>query len=81
MPRRNGAPRMFDEATSTLAGGARDYWRQGRKAMRDLDDRIEGGVREHPLMGIAAAIGIGVAIGIVLTVACPASFPRLKGRS
>lgn len=81
MPRRNGAPRMVGDMGSSLESGAGDYWRQGRDVLRDLDDRIEDSVREHPLMGIAAAVGIGVAIGILLTVACPASFPGLKRRS
>jgi hypothetical protein len=81
MPRRNGAPRMVGDMGSSVADGAGDYLRQGRDVLRELDDRIEDSVREHPLLGIATAVGIGVAIGIFLTLACPASFPQLKGRS
>ncbi|HET6883228.1 MAG TPA: hypothetical protein VFI31_23865 [Pirellulales bacterium] len=60
--------------------GAHNYWQQGREAIREFDDRVEGSVREHPLTAIFAAVGFGVALGILLTVACPASFPQLRRR-
>jgi ElaB/YqjD/DUF883 family membrane-anchored ribosome-binding protein len=71
---------MMAETGSRLAGGARDYWQQGRGALHHMDERVEDTVRERPLMALFAAIGVGVAIGIVLTVACPASFPQMKHR-
>jgi hypothetical protein len=72
---------MMAESGSSLTGGARAYWQHGRDAIRDLDDRLEDTVREHPLTAIFAAVGFGVALGILLTVACPASFPQLKRRT
>lgn len=72
---------MMAESGSSLGGGARAYWQQGRDAIGDLDGRLEDTVREHPLTVMFAAVGVGVALGILLTVACPASFPQLKRRS
>lgn len=80
MPRRNGAARMMGETGTGLSGDARAYFQQGREAMRELDDRLEDTVREHPLTAIFAAVGFGIILGIALTVACPASFPQLKNR-
>lgn len=71
---------MMTDTGSQMAAGARDYWQQGRQAVRDFDDRLEETVREQPLIAIVAAVGVGVAIGIALTLACPASFPQLKNR-
>ncbi len=69
---------MMSETAASLSAGARDYWQEGRDAIRDLDDRLEDTVREHPLSTIFAAVGFGIAVGILLTAACPAAFPRLK---
>ena len=80
MPRRNGAARMMADTSADLAGEAHDYWQRGRAVIRDLDDRLEDSVREHPLTTIFAAVGLGIAVGILLTVACPASFRQLKHR-
>ena len=71
---------MMADTGSGLAGDARGYFQQGREALRELDDRVEDTVREHPLTAIFAAVGFGIAVGILLTVACPASFPQLKHR-
>jgi ElaB/YqjD/DUF883 family membrane-anchored ribosome-binding protein len=71
---------MMGDAGSELTEGARDYWEQGRDLIRDFDDRVEDSVREHPLTAIFAAVGFGVVLGILLTAACPASFPQIKGR-
>lgn len=71
---------MATAAASQMAAGARDYWRQGRQTLRDVDERVEDAVREQPLISIFAAVGVGIAIGIVLTLACPASFPQWKNR-
>ena len=79
MPRRNGAIRIMGDAGSRLAHGSNDYMLQGRQAIRRIDDCVEQMVRERPLTTIFAAVGFGIAIGMLLALACPASFPQLKG--
>lgn len=81
MPLRNGAAHTIRETGERLASGARHSWDDSRAAMRDLDDRLEDSVREHPIGAIFAAVGVGMMLGILLTLACPASFPQLKHRS
>jgi ElaB/YqjD/DUF883 family membrane-anchored ribosome-binding protein len=80
MPRRNGASRMMFEQGSRVAENARDYLDQGRHALHRFDEQMEETVRGRPHTSVLAALGIGVAIGILMTLACPASFPQLKGR-
>lgn len=81
MPRRNGAAHTMRDAGERLASGARHSWQQGRSAMHEMDDRLEDSVREHPLGALLAAVGVGIIAGILLTLACPESFPQLKHRS
>lgn len=81
MFRRNGPAQTMRDAGEKLASGTRHSWHQGRAAMREMDDRIEDGVREHPLGALFAAVGVGIVLGILLTVACPESFPQLKHKS
>jgi ElaB/YqjD/DUF883 family membrane-anchored ribosome-binding protein len=71
---------MMADTGSSFAGEARAYWDHGRDAVRELDERLEDMVRDHPLATVFAAVGFGIAVGILLTVACPASFPQLKHR-
>lgn len=81
MLRGNGPTQTMRETGQRLAGGARHSWQQGRAAARDMDDRFQASVRQHPLGTLLAGIGIGIVAGIAMTAACPASFPRLKNRS
>lgn len=78
MLRNNGRSQTMRETGQRLASGARHSWRQSRAAMRDIDDRFQASVRRHPLGMLLAGIGIGIVAGFAMTVACPASFPRLK---
>lgn len=80
MPRRNGASRMMFEQGARAAESARDYLDQGRHALRQFDEQVEETVRGRPHTSLLAALGIGVAIGILVTLACPASFPRMNDR-
>lgn len=81
MPRRNGAAHTMRETGERLASGARHSWQQSRARMGEMDDRLEDSVREHPLGAIFAAAGVGIIMGVLLTLACPESFPQLKHRS
>lgn len=80
MPRRNGATRMMGDTGSYLTDSAHDYWLQSRQAIQRIDESVERTLRERPLTTIFAAVGFGIAVGILLTLACPASFPQLKRR-
>ena len=71
---------MMGDRAAGLAGDARTYFEQGREVIREFDDRLEDTLREHPLTAIFAAVGFGIVLGILLTVACPALFPQLKHR-
>jgi len=72
---------MTGDTGPRVTDGASDFWQQGRQTIRSLDDIVEQMACDRPLTTIFAAVGFGIAVGILLTLACPASFPQLKGRS
>jgi ElaB/YqjD/DUF883 family membrane-anchored ribosome-binding protein len=56
------------------------FFEQGRQSMRDLETRADDMIHNRPLTSVSSAFAFGIVVGILLTLACPASFPGLWER-
>lgn len=44
-----------------------EYYRQGKRMVAEVEDRVEGYIREKPLQSVLIAAGAGALLGFLLT--------------
>lgn len=57
-----------------------EFFQQGRQTMRDVETRADDMIHNRPLTSVSSAFALGIVVGILLTMSCPAAFPGLKER-
>ena len=55
------------EGYDHVSQAAGDSYRKGREVARRWEHRVEGSVQQHPLTTILTAAGVGMLLGILLT--------------
>lgn len=57
-----------------------EFFEQSRQTMRNLETRADDVIHNRPLTSVSSAFALGMVLGILLTMSCPAAFPGLWER-